>query len=205
VPAWRDWDERLAQRHQLIVFDPWGVGFSDQAAIGPRFQLESQLTDLHAVLERLGLERVALLAAQHAGPVAIAYAARNPERVSHLVLWCSYTNAMDYFGESRSEVVHQVLDKDWDLFTETIAHAQLGWAEADSAGRLAALAREHLTPEVVASFDSAARALDVYGRAGIGPSTRTGFAPTTTPSSGPGYFSAPGGRVALRSACCARG
>jgi DNA-binding CsgD family transcriptional regulator len=54
-----------------------------------------------------------------------------------------------------------VLDKDWDLFTETIAHAQLGWAEADSAGHLAALMRRHLTPEIVALFDRAARALDV--------------------------------------------
>jgi DNA-binding CsgD family transcriptional regulator/pimeloyl-ACP methyl ester carboxylesterase len=161
VPAWHEWDQRLAERHQLIVFDPRGVGFSNQAAIGPPFQLESQLTDLHAVIERLGLGQVALLAAQHAGPLAVTYAARHPECVSHLVLWCAYTNAMEYFGESRSEVVHHALDKDWDLFTETIAHAQLGWAEADSAGRLAALAREHLTPETVASFDLAARAFDV--------------------------------------------
>jgi DNA-binding CsgD family transcriptional regulator/pimeloyl-ACP methyl ester carboxylesterase len=161
VPAWHEWDQRLAERHQLILFDPRGVGFSDQAAIGPPFQLESQLTDLHAVVGRLGLEQVALLAAQHAGPVAVTFAARHPERVSHLILWCSYTNAMEYFGESRSEVVHQVLDRDWELFTETIAHSQLGWGEAQSAVRLAALAREHLTPETVASFDQAARAFDV--------------------------------------------
>jgi pimeloyl-ACP methyl ester carboxylesterase/DNA-binding CsgD family transcriptional regulator len=163
VPAWRNWDQRLAERHQLIVYDPRGVGFSDPATNEPAFELESQLADLHAVVERLGVERVALLAAQHAGPLAIAFAARHPECVSDLVLWCSYANAAEYFGEARSEVVHQVLDKDWDLFTETIAHAQLGWSESDSAGRLAALLREHLTPEMVASFDLAARAFDVTG------------------------------------------
>jgi DNA-binding CsgD family transcriptional regulator/pimeloyl-ACP methyl ester carboxylesterase len=161
VPAWHKWDQRLAEHHQLILFDPLGVGFSDQAATGRPFQLESQLTDLRAVIERLGLEEVALLAAQHAGPVAVTYAARYPERVSQLVLWCSYSSAVEYFGESRSEVVHQVLDKDWELFTETIAHAQLGWGEADSAGRFAALAREYLTPGTVASFDLALRAFDV--------------------------------------------
>jgi DNA-binding CsgD family transcriptional regulator/pimeloyl-ACP methyl ester carboxylesterase len=161
VPAWRTWDQRLAEHHQLILYDPCGAGFSDPPANGPAFQLESQVAELNAVVERLGLERVALFAAQHAGPAAIAYAARHPECVAHLVLWCSYSSAAEYFGDARSQVVHQVLDNDWDLFTETISHAQLGWAEAESAGRLAGLLREHLTPEIVASFDRAARAFDV--------------------------------------------
>jgi DNA-binding CsgD family transcriptional regulator/pimeloyl-ACP methyl ester carboxylesterase len=161
VPAWRTWDLRLGEHHQLILYDPCGAGLSDPPANGPPFQLESQVAELNAVVQRLGFERATLFAAQHAGPVAIAYAARHPECVSHLVLWCAYSSAGEYFGETRSRVVHQVLDNDWDLFTETVAHAQLGWAEADSAGRVAALLREHLTPEIVASFDLAARAFDV--------------------------------------------
>jgi DNA-binding CsgD family transcriptional regulator/pimeloyl-ACP methyl ester carboxylesterase len=161
VPAWRRWDQRLSEHHQLVLYDPCGAGFSDPPATGPAFQLESQVAELSAVVERLGLERVVLFAAQHGGPVAIAYAARHPECVSHLVLWCSYSSAAEYFGETRSRVVHQVLDNDWDLFTETVAHAQLGWAEAESAGRVAALLREHLTPEIIAAFDLAARRFDV--------------------------------------------
>jgi DNA-binding CsgD family transcriptional regulator len=57
--------------------------------------------------------------------------------------------------------VHGVLDQDWELFTETIAHAQVGWSEAESASRLAALLREHLTPAMIVAFDTAVRASDV--------------------------------------------
>jgi DNA-binding CsgD family transcriptional regulator len=54
-----------------------------------------------------------------------------------------------------------VLADDWDLFTETVAHAQLGWSENDSASRLASLLREYLTPAMIAAVDSAARNTDV--------------------------------------------
>ena len=161
VPAWRAWNQRIAARHQLILHDPIGIGFSDPPAHGAAFQLQSQLIELETVVARLGVSQLALFAAQHAGPAAIAYAARHQERVSHLVLWCSYSSAAEYFGEARARAVHEVLDKDWELFTETVAHAQLGWDEAESAGRLAALLREHLNPAAITAFDLAARTCDV--------------------------------------------
>jgi DNA-binding CsgD family transcriptional regulator/pimeloyl-ACP methyl ester carboxylesterase len=161
VPDWRRWNELLAEHHRVIVYDPCGAGLSDPPADGRAFSVQAQLLELQTVVDRLGLDRFALFGAQHAGPVAITYAVERPERVSHVVLWCSYSSATDYFGEPRSRVVHEVLDKDWELFTETIAHAQLGWSEVESASRLAALLREHLTPAMVASFDEAARARDV--------------------------------------------
>jgi DNA-binding CsgD family transcriptional regulator len=77
------------------------------------------------------------------------------------VLWCTYSRGQDYLGEPRSEAVHHVLGDDWELFTETVAHAQLGWSEGESASRLAALLREHLTPAMIAAADAEARASDV--------------------------------------------
>ena len=47
-------------------------------------------------MKRLGLEKFALNAFVHAGPVALAYAAQHPERVSHLVLWNAYALGSDY-------------------------------------------------------------------------------------------------------------
>jgi DNA-binding CsgD family transcriptional regulator/pimeloyl-ACP methyl ester carboxylesterase len=161
VPAWRAWNEQIAQQRQLILFDPRGAGLSDQPAAGPGADLETQVEDLRAVTQHFGLERCALFAAQHAGPAALAFAARYPERVSHLVLWCTYARGADYFGEPRSQAVHHMLDRDWDLFTETIAHDQLGWSDPASASRLAELLREHLTPTLMAQFDAATRLVDV--------------------------------------------
>jgi len=161
VPAWRVWNERLAQHRQVIFYDQCGTGFSDPPVSGDTYQLESQLAQLGAVVDRLAHERFALFAPMHAGPTAIAFAAHYPARVSQLVLWCAYARGVEYFGEARSEVVHHALEQDWDLFTETVTHAQLGWSEAESAGRLAALMRAHVTPAMIVDFDRAARATDV--------------------------------------------
>lgn len=159
LPAWRGWSARLATRRMLVRYDLRGTGLSDQDA--PDFGLEAQVRDLAAVVDDLGLARFAILAAQHAGPAAIAYAARYPERVSHLLLWCTYACGSDYFGSTHSLAVHSVMAHDWALFTETVAHARLGWSEGALARQLAALLREHSDPASLAAFDRAAIATDV--------------------------------------------
>jgi pimeloyl-ACP methyl ester carboxylesterase len=95
VAAWRDWHEQLARQHVLVRFDARNTGLSDDAT--PCTDLEQRLEDLTGVIDALDLRRVVLLAAQTAGPVAIAFAARQPERVSHLVLWGTYARGSDYF------------------------------------------------------------------------------------------------------------
>jgi pimeloyl-ACP methyl ester carboxylesterase len=51
---------------------------------------EAWVRDLEGLVEHLGLERFRLLALSQAGAVAIAYAARHPEKVSHLILHGAY-------------------------------------------------------------------------------------------------------------------
>ena len=49
------------------------------------------MRDLEAVVDVVGLKRFPLLGISQGGPIAIDYAVRHPERVSHLVLYGSYT------------------------------------------------------------------------------------------------------------------
>jgi DNA-binding NarL/FixJ family response regulator len=68
----------------LYRYDPRGYGLSDR---GGDISLDTLLDDLDAVVTHAKHERVALWGATLAGSVtAIAYAARHPQRVSHLVL-----------------------------------------------------------------------------------------------------------------------
>src|SRR5207249_8232538 len=53
------------------------------------FSLDAHVMDLDAVVNRLRLDNFALLGQLNWGPAAIAYAARNPQRISSLILWCS--------------------------------------------------------------------------------------------------------------------
>jgi DNA-binding CsgD family transcriptional regulator len=81
--------------------------------------------------------------------------------VTHLVLWGTYAHGADYFGETRSQVIHAVMPRDWDLFTETMAHAQLGWSEAATAEQFAGMLRDRVPSALLGSFDAAAHEIDV--------------------------------------------
>jgi class 3 adenylate cyclase len=68
---------------RAIFFDRRGTGLSDPVDRLP--SLDLQMDDLDAVLDAVGVERVALIGAVEAGLCAM-YAATHPERVSALVL-----------------------------------------------------------------------------------------------------------------------
>lgn len=83
-PIWRHWIEALSRRHAYVRYDTRGCGLSDRAPAEISF--EAFVRDLQAVVDSMKLERFALLAMSQGGPIAIEFAARHPERVSHLVL-----------------------------------------------------------------------------------------------------------------------
>ncbi len=83
-PLWRHWLDGLAEGRTLLRYDERGSGLSDRDAT--RFSMDAWVEDLEAVVDAAGLERFSLLGLSNAGAVAVAYAVRHPERVSHLVL-----------------------------------------------------------------------------------------------------------------------
>jgi pimeloyl-ACP methyl ester carboxylesterase len=87
-PLWRPWLTGMAQRRTLVRYDERGCGLSDRNIASNAF--EDWVRDLETVVDACGLERFALTGMSQGGPVAIAYAARHPERVSHLVLYGTY-------------------------------------------------------------------------------------------------------------------
>jgi 3-oxoadipate enol-lactonase len=76
----------LSKHFRVISFDHRGFGFStDENALGP----SAFIDDLEGLLEHLGISR-AILCGQSMGGVTVGgFAARNPEKVSALVLSCS--------------------------------------------------------------------------------------------------------------------
>jgi pimeloyl-ACP methyl ester carboxylesterase/DNA-binding CsgD family transcriptional regulator len=87
-PVWRPFLEGLAARYTVVRYDERGSGLSDWNA--PDLSFESWVRDLESVVDVVGLERFPLLGISQGGPIAIAYAVRHPERVSHLVLYGAY-------------------------------------------------------------------------------------------------------------------
>jgi pimeloyl-ACP methyl ester carboxylesterase len=67
-----------------VRYDPRGCGLSDRDTALISF--DGFVRDLESVTDALKLERSALFGISQGAAVSIAYAARNPDRVSHLVL-----------------------------------------------------------------------------------------------------------------------
>jgi pimeloyl-ACP methyl ester carboxylesterase/DNA-binding CsgD family transcriptional regulator len=83
-PAMRPWVEDLSKRYRLLRFDQRGTGLSDREV--PEISLEAHVRDLECVVDAAGAERFALLGLSQGAAYAIAYTARHPERVSHLII-----------------------------------------------------------------------------------------------------------------------
>ncbi len=88
APIWSPLFRDLARTFQFIRYDERGCGLSDWEV--PQISFESFVSDLEMVVEAAGLERFALLGISQGASVSIEYAARHPERVSHLILFGGY-------------------------------------------------------------------------------------------------------------------
>lgn len=83
-PAMRPWVEDLSKRYTLLRFDQRGTGLSDREV--PEITVEAQVRDFACVIDAAGFSRFAVVGLSQGAAFAVAYAARHPERVSHLVL-----------------------------------------------------------------------------------------------------------------------
>jgi class 3 adenylate cyclase len=140
-PQWRRWYEALARRRMVIRYDCRGAGLSDRDVSD--FSLDAQVLDLEAVVDRLGLDSFALASPIHSGPVGIAFAARHPELVSHLILWHSWARTRDA-ASAQLRALAQLRATDWEVYSESVAHTLLGWSEGEPAHRYAELMRESI-------------------------------------------------------------
>lgn len=87
---WWPWIRELSRGHRLLRYDPRGSGLSDWDVDDISF--DAFVRDLETVIDAAGVERCALMGISQSCGVCIAYAARHPERVSHLVLYGGYAH-----------------------------------------------------------------------------------------------------------------
>jgi len=78
--------DRLADTFRLIYYDQRGRGRSAEGVEPEDVTLASDIDDLDTVMRHSGLQAAALLGHSWGAVLALEYALRHPERVSHLVL-----------------------------------------------------------------------------------------------------------------------
>lgn len=163
-PVWRHWLDALGDGHTLIRYDERGCGLSDRDV--DEISLDAWVADLEAVVDAAGLDRFALLGVSTGVAVAVTYAARHPERLTHLVLYGGYARGRALRGESERR-----------LQDALVAAISAGWTDPDPTFRhlFSMLFLPAGTPEQMGWYDdlqrnctSAATAVRIYNaRSGI--------------------------------------
>ena len=101
-PIWRHLFEEFGRDHLLVRYDERGNGLSDWNVENLSF--EALVQDMEAVIDAVGLDRFPILGISQGGPVAIAYAVRHPEKVSHLILYGTYARGWARRGSPPEEI-----------------------------------------------------------------------------------------------------
>ncbi|MFI5445556.1 alpha/beta fold hydrolase [Polaromonas sp. UC242_47] len=91
--------QEFSRDHTYVRYDSRGCGLSDRRI--PPLQFEDLVVDLGAVVDAHSQDPVPLYGLSCGVPVAIAYAARHPERVSRLILLNGFGRA--YFSAKHPE------------------------------------------------------------------------------------------------------
>jgi pimeloyl-ACP methyl ester carboxylesterase/DNA-binding winged helix-turn-helix (wHTH) protein len=96
-PIWRHWLAALAVHHRVVRYDERGNGMSQRDVHDVSF--DTWVRDLDTVVDAAGLDRFPLLGISRGGPIAIAYAVKHPERVTHLVLYGAFAAGLNHVGK----------------------------------------------------------------------------------------------------------
>lgn len=121
-PVWRPWVHALSAGNQFVRYDPRGCGLSDRYVAD--LSVEAWHSDLDAVAASIGEPQFVLLGLSQGGALAIAYAARHPERVSHLVL----LNAYGQGARTRAQTDAELLEAD-----TLVNFIRVGWGRDNPA------------------------------------------------------------------------
>jgi pimeloyl-ACP methyl ester carboxylesterase len=143
-PVWSQWWLELSRRYQLIRYDERGSGMSDWDV--DDFSVEAWVDDLEQVANAVGPGKFALLGISQGAAVAIAYAVRRPERVSHLILYGGCIRGMAKRAQGPEEI------EQLKVLRELM---RVGWGQNLPAFRkiFASLFAPEATREQVEAFD----------------------------------------------------
>src|SRR5262245_9585859 len=132
LPAERAYYEALADGRTLIRYDKPGCGLSERASL-TAYSMELELDAVRAVMAAAGVSRCDLMGASLGAPVAVAWAAAQPQTVSRMVLYGGWAHGPDIALPEIQQHVLGLVRRHWglasDLLTDVFA------PDADAATR----------------------------------------------------------------------
>ena len=149
----------MASRHTLVRYDGRGTGLSQRDAV--EISLDRWVDDLACIVDCLSLERFVLLGVSQGGAISIKYAARHPERVSHLIIHGAYARGFLHrdnpdkqrqFVELNRALIREGWGSEHDAYRQWFTSQFIPGGTAEQSRWFNDLERVSATPEMMERF-----------------------------------------------------
>jgi pimeloyl-ACP methyl ester carboxylesterase/DNA-binding CsgD family transcriptional regulator len=168
-PVWRHWFRFLASGSTLLRYDARGCGLSDWSASD--FSLDAQVADLEAVVDAAAVTGFPLLGLSQGGSVAIEYARRHPDKVTHLVLFGAFARGWlvaDAKVAQKARALFDLIEAGWGqenpVFREVFTSLFVPGATREQQQWFTDLMRVTSKPAIAANILRAYGMLDIRNR-----------------------------------------
>jgi class 3 adenylate cyclase/pimeloyl-ACP methyl ester carboxylesterase len=165
-PIWRHFLVGLSKRHRLLRYDARGNGLSDWDVA--ELSLEAWVTDLESVVDSAGLEKFPLFGLSQGCAISIAYAVRNPQRISHLILLGGFARGASKLSPAsaaRRKALVTLAQLEWGanspMIRQLFTTAMMPGATNEQAESFNELQRRTTSPECAADYLRATAEFDV--------------------------------------------
>ncbi len=167
-PIWRHFFVGLSREHRLIRYDPRGTGLSDWDVAD--ISLDAWINDVATVVDAAGVERFPLLGYSQGCAVAIGYAVRHPERVSHLILYGGFplgANKRTPADREKRQALTTLMRLEWGAdnpaLRQMFATKMMPDATKEQLDHFNELQRQTTSAECAARYFAATGDIDVVG------------------------------------------
>jgi class 3 adenylate cyclase/pimeloyl-ACP methyl ester carboxylesterase len=158
----------LSRDFRVVRYDQRGTGLSQRDVADISF--DAWVGDLGTVVDAAALDRFALLGISQGAPVSIAYAARHPHRLTHLILHGGYARGWlvsgdNALGEQQHQALLTLIRQGWGRRLPTFRRMFTTILMPGGTDEQFAAANE--VERLSASPDTAARIFDVIPRVDV--------------------------------------
>jgi len=163
LPAERRFCEALGNGRTVVRYDRPGCGLSGPAPDRDLVELEVEVLDavVGAVVGAVGAKRVDLLGTSMSVPLAVAWAARRPERVDRMVLYGGWVTGDRIAEPKLREHVLGLVEQHWGLGSDILTDIFAPGADPAFRAQFSAYQRESASAQAARRFLAAGYELDV--------------------------------------------
>ena len=120
---------------------------------------EARVRDISALVDHLNLDKFSIFGWSEGGPLAVAYAARNPHRVDHIVLYGAF--ARWWLPPKAVEPMIQMIRHQWGAGSAAMTALFVPSNDADQVAYWTQLQRDSASPQTAAKMLEGNKTIDV--------------------------------------------